>query len=129
MNNKQAKTDGLIYKINVITRGWAIYYRYCRSWKAFTYLDKIISRWIWKWCFRRHPKKGKKWVMKNYFSLQKGNKWRLTGKYWVRIFFRDIKRRIYKWNVGDKSPMNPKYRKLWESKPESNNSPQVVDGG
>lgn len=125
MKNKQAKTDALIYKINSITRGLAIYFRYCRSWKTFGDLDYITFRWIWKWCFRRHPKKSKNWVMKKYFSLQRGNKWRLTGKHWEKLYFMDIKRKNYYWKVGEKSPMNPKYRKLWESKPESNNSPQV----
>lgn len=126
MRNKQVKTDGLIYKINLITRGWSIYFRYCRSWKAFSYLDDIVFRWIWKWCVRRHPKKGKRWVMKNYFSLQRGNKWRLTGEYWEKLNFNDVKRLKYNWKIGGKSPMNPRYRKLWESKPECNNSPQVA---
>jgi RNA-directed DNA polymerase len=126
MGNKQVKTDGLIYKINSIIRGWGIYFRYCRSWKAFSYLDDIIFRWIWKWCFRRHPKKSKRWIMKNYFSLQRGSKWRLTGKHWEKLYFSDIKRLKYNWRIGDKSPMNPRYSKLWESKPACNNSPQVA---
>ena len=63
--------------------------------------------------------------MKKYFNLQRGNHRRLAGKYWEKLFFIDIKRRNYKWKIGDKSPMNPKYRKLWESKPECNNFPQV----
>ena len=125
MENKQVKTDGLIYKINSITRGWAIYFRYCSSWKASSHLDNLIFRWIWKWCYRRHPRKGKRWIMKKYYTLQKGNKWRLMGKHWTKLFFKDIKRRNYRWKIGDKSPMNPKFRNLWESKPECNNSPQV----
>ncbi|MHA1522663.1 MAG: group II intron reverse transcriptase/maturase [Promethearchaeota archaeon] len=126
MENKQVKTDGLIYKVNSITKGWAMYFRYCRSWKAFDHLDNTIFRWIWKWCVRRHPKKGKRWIMKNYFSLQKGNKWRLSGEYWEKLYFSDIKRKTYHWKVGNRSPMNPKYRKTWESKPECNNSPQIM---
>lgn len=126
MKNKQAKTDALIYNINSIIRGWAIYFRYCRSWKTFGDLDYLTFRWIWKWCFRRHPKKSKQWVMKKYFSLQRGNKWRFTGKYWEKLYFSDIKRLRYYWKVGDKSIMNPKYRELWESKPECNNTPQIT---
>ncbi|TFH31416.1 MAG: group II intron reverse transcriptase/maturase, partial [Promethearchaeota archaeon] len=91
VKNKQAKTDGLIYKINSITRGWAIYFRYCRSWKAFGDLDNITFRWIWKWCVRRHPLKSKRWIRKKYFSHQKGNKWRLSGEYWEKLYFSDIK--------------------------------------
>jgi len=126
VENKQVKTDGLIYKLNSITRGWAIYFRYCNSWIGCKYLDNLIYTWILKWCRRRHSKKGKRWVIKRYYSLQKGNKWRLTGKYWKKLYFSDIKRLKYNWKVGDKSPMNPKYRKLWDSKPEYNNSPQVM---
>ena len=125
MENKQVRTDGLIYKINSITKGWGMYFRYCSSWKAFFHLDNIIYRWIWKWCIRRHPKKSKRWITKKYFSLQKGDKWRLTGDNWEKLYFSDIKRLTYNWKVGSKSPMNPKYRGLWGSKPECNNSPQV----
>ena len=125
MNNKQAKVDGIIYILNSIIRGWAIYFRFCSSWKTFKYLDKIIFRWVWNWCKRRHPRKSKEWIVKKYFTLQKGNKWRLTGKHWKKIYLCDIKRRQYKWRVGDMSPMNPRYQKLWISKPECNNSPQI----
>ena len=125
MNHKQAKVDGIIYKLNSIIRGWAIYFRFCSGWKAFKYLDKIIFRWVWNWCKRRHPRKSKRWIVRKYFTLQRGNKWRLTGKYWKKLYFNDIKRRQYKWRVGDMSPMNPRYNKLWISKPECNNSPQI----
>lgn len=123
MKNKQAKTDGLIYKLNSITRGWANYFRYCSSWAACRHLDNIVYTWVLKWCRRRHPKKRKRWIVKKYYSLQKGNRWRLKGKYWEKLYFGDIKRFKYKWTVGSKSPMDPRCRKLWESKPECNKSP------
>jgi len=30
---------------------------------------------LWKWCLRRHPEKGKKWVSRKYFCLHKNVSW------------------------------------------------------
>jgi len=125
MDNKQAKIDGLIYKMNSMIRGWANYFRFCSSWKAFNYLDNIMFHWIWKWCKRRHPRKGMRWIMQRYYSLEKGNKWRLKGEYWKKIYFQDVTRMKYKWKVGNKSSINPRYWKLWRSKPQCINNPQA----
>ncbi len=123
--NKQVKSDGLIYKMNSIIRGWANYFRFCSAWKSFKYLDHITFNWIWKWCRRRHHHKGNRWIMKQYFSLEKGNKWRLKGELWTEIYFQDIKRMKYKWKVGNRSPMDPRCWNLWCNKPQCNNNPQA----
>lgn len=118
MNNKQAKIDGIIYKLNSIIRGWANYFKYCSAWMAFNFLDNIIFHWVWNWCKRRHPRKGKRWIMKNYYSLEEGKRWRLQGKNWQRLHFKDITKMKYKWKVGALSPMNPKCWKFWNNKPQ-----------
>lgn len=126
VNNKQAKTDGIIYRLNAIIRGWGNYYRFCSAWKSFYNLDNTILRWVWNWCKRRHPRKGKRWIFKRYFKEDPlGRRWVLTGDYWRKIFFRDIQRLKYGWKVGNMSPMNPTYRDQWEQKPLANSSRQV----
>lgn len=122
---KQAKTDGIIYRLNFIIRGWAMYYRYCNAIYTFTALDSIILRWVWMWCKRRHPKKGKRWVADKYFKLELPKRWVLKGEKWSKIAFEDILRKRYNWVVNDMSPMNPKCKELWDSKPEVNESGQV----
>lgn len=124
-DNKQAKTDGIIYKLNSIIRGWANYFKFSSSYNSFNKLDYLMFRWIWSWCKRRHSNKGKRWIMKLYYTLENRNKWRFKGKYWKMLYFRDIKRMKYKWRVGIKSPMNPKYRKEWNNKSVCNSNPLV----
>jgi RNA-directed DNA polymerase len=125
VNNKQAKTDGIIYRLNTIIRGWGNYYRFCSAWKSFHSLDNIIFRWIWNWCKRRHPRKSKRWIQRLYFKKDNLNRnWVLTGKHWRKIFFSEIKRLVYGWRVGDMSPMDPLCRDKWTRKPFINASPQ-----
>ena len=38
---------------------------------------------IWtikQWLHKRHPNKGRKWLMKNYYRTRKGNKWTFHAK-------------------------------------------------
>ena len=104
---KQAKIDAIIYRLNLIIRGWAMYYRYCNSINTFSALDFIVLRWVWMWCKRRHPKKGKRWVAVRYFKLDPSKRWVLKGEKWSKIGFEDISRKRYNWVVGNMSPMNP----------------------
>jgi RNA-directed DNA polymerase len=114
--NMQAKTDAIIYRLNQIIRGWSMYYRYCNACYSFSGLDHLMFRWEWKWCMRRHPNKGRRWVASKYFTLESGNKWRLKGIHWKRIHFIDTKRGKYTWKVGSMSPMNPEIRDIWSKK-------------
>jgi len=114
--NKQAKTDAIIYRINQILRGWAMYYRYCNAYQFFSSLDNLLFKWIWNWAKRRHPNKGRKWVVNKYYSSELGNRWRLKGEYWNLMKFSDIKRRKYLWRVGSMSSMNPELHEVWSKK-------------
>jgi len=122
---KQAKTDAIIYRLNLITLGWGMYFRYCNAIYSFTALDSIIWRWVWMWCKRRHPKKGKRWIADKYFKLEPPKRWVFKGEIWTKIAFEDISRKQYKWVVGNMSPMDLTYKNLWNSKPEVNNFRQV----
>ncbi len=123
---KQAKTDAIIYRLNMMIRGWAMYYRYCNAYQTFRSLDSVVFRWVWKWCRRRHPKKGKEWVANKYFRLDSPRKWMLSGEKWSKMDFLDIPRMRYYWRVSDNSPMNPECKEIWEGKPKVNDYTQVI---
>ena len=74
-------TYALISQLRLITKGWVMYHRHCSAKATFNWIDYHIWKIIWKWCIRRHPKKGKKWVARNYFTLFRGNRWIFFGKY------------------------------------------------
>jgi RNA-directed DNA polymerase len=71
-SNPQAKTCTLIRKLNPIIRGWANYHKHVVSKQIFSKLEKIIWWMLWKWAKRRHPKKGRKWVLQHYFQPHVG---------------------------------------------------------
>jgi len=117
IKHKQVQTKYLIVGLNSRIRGWTNYYRFCRIHVVFSHIQFILWRWIWDWCKRRHPKKGKRWVYKRYFG--KGDrKWQLvTDDFKLRSPF-ETKRKSYRWNVGSHSPYDPRewVQELWEKK-------------
>lgn len=62
--HKQATPSTIIRLLNPIIRGWANYYRHVVSGKAFKFVSAQIFKVIWRWCNRRHPNKGAKWIKK-----------------------------------------------------------------
>src|SRR4051812_38265701 len=58
----------MIQRLNQQIKGWTMYHRYAASKRTFNYVDHRISRMVWRWCRRRHPKKGWKWIKKTYFQ-------------------------------------------------------------
>ncbi len=105
--HKQVKTEYLIVGLNQRIRGWANYYRFCRAIPAFTTVKNLMWRWIWRWCFRRHPRKSKGWVIKNYFLCEPHEKWRLTALGFILISPFDVPRMNYNWRVGSSFPYDP----------------------
>ena len=66
----------MIRLLNPKITGWANYYRCGASSKTFQRVDDQIFRKLWQWAKRRHPKKGKLWVLKKYFHHYKNRNWR-----------------------------------------------------
>jgi len=67
-NNKTAKQESIIYKLNPMLQGFGMYYRFAVSKKIFHTIDHQTWQKLWKWAKRRHPKKTKKWIMRKYFT-------------------------------------------------------------
>ena len=65
----------LIVLLNPKIRGWAMYYRHDVSKEVFYKIDHHIWQAIWRWCCRRHPNKGKRWIKNKYFTYHKGDHW------------------------------------------------------
>lgn len=74
-HNATTRTIDLIGQLNPKIRGWANYYRHVCSKAIFNYIDHHIFWAIWKWAVRRHPKKGARWVKRQYFRQDKLRNW------------------------------------------------------
>ncbi len=72
------KQEVLIKKLNPILRGFANYYQGVVSKQTFSYISHRMWQYLWKWCKRRHPKKGKRWIVDKYFRTIKGVKWQFS---------------------------------------------------
>lgn len=53
--------------INPVIRGWTQYHRHVVAKKVFSTVDHWIWRALWGWACRRHPNKGRRWVLRRYF--------------------------------------------------------------
>ena len=66
-SNATCRQEDLIRQLNPVIRGWVNYQKYNVSHEVFERFDFDVWRSLWRWCYRRHPKKGKKWIAKRYF--------------------------------------------------------------
>jgi len=124
-SNKQATAENVVRYLNPVLRGWANYYRHVSSKDTFASVDAELWKSLWKWCLRRHPNKGKKWVMNRYFTMSRGRRWRFfatcSDTYGQRLEMAvtnittiPIKRHVKV--KGTASPDNPELREYWEQR-------------
>jgi len=78
--NKQVTAGQLIWRLNPLIRGWALYHRHVISKATFNQVDHAIFECIWRWARRRHPKKGGRWVRNAYFRTQGNRHWVFSGE-------------------------------------------------
>jgi len=65
--------DALIRALNPIIRGWANYHRHNVATETFSKLDDYIWTVTWRWGRRRHPDKGRRWIVSRYWHPE-GNR-------------------------------------------------------
>ena len=74
-NSQTIKQEILISRVNEIIRGWANYHHATWAKKSFSTIDHRIWKMLWRWAKRRHPNKGKQWIVNKYRKTHKGRKW------------------------------------------------------
>ncbi|HAF1610711.1 TPA: hypothetical protein G8M64_005097 [Salmonella enterica] len=70
----------LINRLNPVITGWARYHRHIVAKHTFSLADHYVWRSVWRWCVRRHPNKGKKWIASKYFSSRGMRNWEFTAR-------------------------------------------------
>jgi RNA-directed DNA polymerase len=79
-SKKTAPAATIIKEIQPMITGWANVYKEFHSSEAFGKLDTFLYRRLLQWACRRHPNKGKKWVVKKYFGHVNGRNWVFMDK-------------------------------------------------
>ena len=74
-DNRNVKQEDLIQKLNEITRGWANYHHTTCAKRSYSVIDHRIWEMLWRWAKRRHPNKGKRWIVDRYWKTHKGRRW------------------------------------------------------
>ncbi len=111
-------TDKLIYQLNEKITGWTNYYRSSVASKVFSMIDNEIFLALKRWGLKRHPRKGRRWIMYKYFKSLRGDNWRFhchvkdtDGKqkplYLKRATDTHIRR--HKKIKAEANPFNPRY--------------------
>jgi RNA-directed DNA polymerase len=86
--NKSATAGHLVTMLNPKIQGWAMYHRHVCAKQTFSQVDDAIFQTLWRWCVRRHPNKGKRWIAHKYFTTVPGDG---GGNHWV--FFGELERK------------------------------------
>ena len=73
--NVSADQVGLIGLLNPIIDGWANFHRHVVSKKVYSAVDTAIWQALWRWCCRRHPCKGARWIRARYFHREAARHW------------------------------------------------------
>lgn len=80
LDESGSRTAGeLVQRLNQQIKGWTMYHRFAASKRIFMQMDGRIFRKVWRWCCRRHPNKGKKWIRRTYFLSRGHRNWVFTG--------------------------------------------------
>jgi len=69
-------TEQLIHTLNSRLTGWVNYYRTVVSSEVFAKIDHEIFFAHLRWAYKRHARKGKKWIVNKYFTTLGGDNWR-----------------------------------------------------
>jgi RNA-directed DNA polymerase len=80
LDNPSISQETLVGKLNPKIRGWCNYHRHIVAKETFSYVDYQIYKAIWKWCRRRHGKKGKWWISTRYFHRIGTRNWVFAAK-------------------------------------------------
>ena len=72
---KTANQSKLIKALNPKVRGWCNYQSPWNAGKAYSKLEYLVFRVLWRWAKRRHPNKSNGWIARRYWKSRGGDNW------------------------------------------------------
>lgn len=115
-------TDQLIARLNQKITGWTNYYRNSVASEIFSTIDTEIFAALRRWCLKRHARKGKTWIIRQYFTRIGNDNWRFYGTTkdkndkTKRVYLKKAAAtaiRRHKKIIGQANPFNPKYKEYF----------------
>ena len=77
---KSARQLDVIEKLSPVIRGWANYHRSQMASRTFAKCDYQLWQALWRWAYRRHPNKGKRWIKQRYFKRLNKRDWQFADQ-------------------------------------------------
>lgn len=114
--HRAARQGELIAALNPVIRGWAEYHRSQMSSRAFTKMDHRIFWVLWRWAYRRHPQKGKRWIRRRYFRTGKTRNWIFADGEQVLARLSDHKIRRHVKIKADANPFDPAWEEYFDER-------------
>jgi RNA-directed DNA polymerase len=65
--NQTVRQEDLIRLLNPMLRGWAQYHSPVVAKQAYTRMEHLVFKKLWRWSKRRHPMKSTNWIKRKYF--------------------------------------------------------------
>lgn len=65
----------MIRRLNLTIQGWCNYHRHACSSRIFRWIDSWLFWEIKRWLHRRHPNKGRRWIMNKYYRRINNSRW------------------------------------------------------
>lgn len=128
-------TDKLIYALNSRLTGWVNYYRSSVASQVFSMIDSEIFKALRRWAFKRHARKGKRWIVKKYFTRLGGENWRFycmikdkngDQKHLYLKNATDTKIRRHIKIKSDANPFNPLYKEYFIQREQQRKSKALL---
>jgi RNA-directed DNA polymerase len=73
--HKMIKQVELIHLLNPILRGWAQYHSPVVAKAAYSRMEHLLFKALWRWSKRRHPNKNFEWIKDKYFHSVDDRNW------------------------------------------------------
>ena len=73
--NKSIEQRDLIRMLNPVIQEWVNYHRHAVSSVAFSRLDHMVWKLLWRWAKRRHRGKSRTWIKRRYWRTRGSRTW------------------------------------------------------
>ena len=129
------QTKQTIHALNSLLTGWVNYYRTAVSSDVFSVIDHEIVQALMRWAYKRHARKGKRWIVRKYFTTQGKDHWRFhcmtTGKGGKQkpLFLKKAENTKIRRHVKIKSaakPFDPLYKEYFEQREQEKKRRKTV---
>lgn len=66
----------LVIQLSPLIVGWTNYFRIAqRSNRSFAGCEHVLTHQLLRWAERRHPRKGKRWIVRRYWTMRPPRRW------------------------------------------------------